>query len=151
MVHLCIYIINNNEHERLKSYAQTKMNATSFKISVKNGTNLISFEVKNVTVEGNEALEFLASEVLCELENLHNTNQKLKNLGYKGNFFSFSSGRKCILAIEAKTETENFEFLKTFEFSFNKLLHLTDPEEGLSTILKANRLRANNNTVFNKI
>ena len=117
----------------------------SFKISVKNGANLISFEVKNVQCEGKEAIEFLSGEILLELQNLNDTNVKLKTLGYKGNFFKFTLGRKCILSIEAITETENFTFVKSLEFSFGKLELLSDPEKGLQIILGATVNRNNNN------
>ena len=117
----------------------------SFRISVKNGANLISFEVKNVECEGREAIEFLSSEILLELQNLNDTNVKLKTLGYKGNFFKFTLGRKCILSIEASTETENFTFVKSMEFSFGKLEQLSDPEQGLQIILGATVNRNNNN------
>lgn len=117
----------------------------SFKISVKNGANLISFEVKNVECEGKEAIEFLSSETLLELKNLNDTNVKLKTLGYKGNFFKFTLGRKCILTIEATTENENFTLVKSLEFSFGKLEQLSDPEQGLITILGATVNRNNNN------
>lgn len=117
----------------------------SFKISVKNGSNLISFEVKNVECEGKEAIEFLSSEILLELQNLNNTNVKLKTLGYKGNFFKFTLGRKCILSIEASIENENFTFVKSLEFSFGKLEQLSDPERGLIIILGATVNRNNNN------
>lgn len=62
----------------------------SFKISVKNGANLVSFELKNVECEGKLAMEFIASEIICELENINNT--KLRSLGYKGNFFKLTLG-----------------------------------------------------------
>ena len=117
----------------------------SFKITVKNGANVISFEVKNVECEGKEAIEFLSSEILLELQNLNNTNVKLKTLGYKGNFFKFTLGRKCILSIEASTENENFTFVKSLEFSFGKLEQLGDPEQGLRVILGATVNRNNNN------
>jgi len=117
----------------------------SFKISVKNGVNLISFEIKNVECEGKKAIEFLSSEILLELKNLNDTNVKLKTLGYKGNFFKFTLGRKCILSIEASTETENFTFVKSLEFSFGKLEQLSDPEQGLQIILGATVNRNNNN------
>lgn len=124
---------------------------TDYKVSVKNGSNLISFEVKGVISEGVKAVEFLASEVIIELENLHNTNVKLKNLGYKGNFFSFTTGRKCILSIEAKKETKNFTFAKKLEFSFSKLEQLSDPIDGLKYILSATVNRNRNNVVIDKI
>jgi hypothetical protein len=117
----------------------------SFKITVKNGLNVISFEVKNVKYEGKEAIQFLSSEILLELQNLNDTNVKLKTLGYKGNFFKFTLGRKCILSIEANTETENFTFVKSLEFSFGKLEQLSDPEKGLQIILGATVNRNNNN------
>ena len=117
----------------------------SFKISVKNGVNLISFEVKNVECEGKEAIEFLSSEILLELQNLNNTNTKLKTLGYKGNFFKFTLGRKCVLSIEATTETESLTLVKSLEFSFGKLEQLSDPEAGLNIILGATVNRNNNN------
>lgn len=117
----------------------------SFKITVKNGSNVISFEVKNVEFEGKEAIEFLSSEILLELQNLNNTNVKLKTLGYKGNFFKFTLGRKCILSIEATTENENFTFVKSLEFSFGKLEQLSNPEAGLIVILGATVNRNNNN------
>ena len=124
---------------------------TSFKVSVINGTNVISFEVKDVKCEGAQAVEFLATEVILELENLHNTNVKLKSLGYKGNFFSFTTGRKCILSIEAKKETENFTFAKKLEFSFAKLEQLTDPIDGLNCILGATVNRERNNVLIGKV
>lgn len=123
------------------------MNATqkTFKISVKNGTNLISFEVKTNETSLLKSIEPLSNEIICELENLNNTNTKLKNLGYKGNFFKFTTGRKCILSIEAITETENLTFIKSLEFSFNKLEKLTDPEEGLMIILEGSFNKNRNN------
>lgn len=124
---------------------------TDYKVTVKNGSNLISFEVKNVVNEGAKAVEFLATEVILELENLHNTNVKLKSLGYKGNFFSFTTGRKCILSIEAKKETENFTFAKKLEFSFAKLEQLTDPIDGLNCILGATVNRERNNVLIGKV
>ena len=117
----------------------------SFKISVKNGSNLISFEIKNVECEGAKAIELLSSEILLELENLNNTNTKLKTLGYKGNFFKFTLGRKCVLSIEAVTENENFTLIKSMMFSFGKLEQLSDPEEGLKVILAGTVNRNNNN------
>jgi hypothetical protein len=117
----------------------------SFKISVKNGVNIISFEIKNVECEGKEAIEFLSSEIILELKNLNDTNAKLKILGYKGNFFKFTLGRKCILSIESSTENENFTFVKSLEFSFGKLQQLIDPEQGLIAILGATVNRNNNN------
>lgn len=124
---------------------------TSFKVSVKNGTNLVSFEIKNVECEGTKAVEFLASEIICELENLHNTNVKLKALGYKGNFFSFTTGRKCILSIEATKETENFTFVKRLDFSFGKLEQLVSPEDGLICILGASVNANRNNVLIGKV
>lgn len=125
----------------LKSYIMNN----SFKISVKNGSNLISFEIKNVECEGAKAIELLSSEILLELENLNNTNTKLKALGYKGNFFKFTLGRKCILSIESVTENENFTLVKSMMFSFGKLEQLSDPEEGLKVILAGTVNRNNNN------
>lgn len=124
---------------------------TNFKVSVKNGVNLISFEIKNVECEGNKAVQFLASEIICELENLHNTNVKLKSLGYKGNFFKFTTGRKCILSIEATKETENFTFVKRLDFSFGKLEQLTSPEDGLICILGASVNANRNNVLIGKV
>ena len=124
---------------------------TSFKVSVINGTNVISFEVKDVKCEGVQAVEFLASEIICELENLHNTNAKWRKLGYKGNFFKFTLGRKCILSIQATTETDNFTFAKKLDFSFGKLEQLTDPIEGLTCILGATVNRERNNVLIGKV
>jgi hypothetical protein len=117
----------------------------SFKISVKNGKNTISFELKNIETESidKEAIFVLSSEIISELENLNNTNTKLKTLGYKGNFFKFTLGRKCILSVEAITETENFTLVKSLEFSFGKLEQLSDPEAGLRVILGATVNRRN--------
>lgn len=122
---------------------------TSFKISVKNGSNLISFELKNIESEAidKEVVFVLSSEILNELENLNNTNTKLKELGYKGNFFKFTLGRKCILSVEAMTENENFTLVKSLEFSFGKLERLSDPEAGLRTILGATVNRRNTLTI----
>lgn len=111
--------------------------SNSIKISVKNGTNVISFELKDVvgdTVE-TETVTILANEVINELSNLYNTNEKLKSIGYKGNFFKFTKGRKCILAIDVITETENFTLTKGIEFSFGKLRLLENPSDGLHIIL----------------
>lgn len=133
------------ENENVVVITETKVVSTNFKVSVKNGANLVSFEVKNVECEGREAIEFLSSEILLELQNLNNTNVKLKTLGYKGNFFKFTLGRKCILSIEATTENENFIFVKSLEFSFGKLEQLSDPDKGLQIILGATVNRNNNN------
>ena len=118
---------------------------TSFKISVKNGTNIISFELKNIETDGidKETIFVLSSEIISELENLNNANTKLKALGYKGNFFKFTLGRKCILSVEAITESENFTLVKSLEFSFGKLEQLSDPEAGLRCILGATVNRRN--------
>jgi hypothetical protein len=119
--------------------------ANSFKITVKNGTNLISFEVKTNEKSLFKSIEPLSTEIMCELENLNNTNTKLKNLGYKGNFFKFTTGRKCILSIEATIENENTTFIKSLEFSFSKLEKLTSPEDGLIAILEGSFNRNRNN------
>lgn len=109
----------------------------SVKISVKNGKNTISFELKNSIGEAieTETVTMLANEVINELSNLYNTNEKLKAIGYKGNFFKFTKGRKCILAIDVITETENFTLTKGIEFSFGKLHLLENPSDGLHIIL----------------
>lgn len=117
----------------------------SFKITVKNGVNLISFEVKTNENSLFKSIEPLSTEIMCELENLNNTNTKLKNLGYKGNFFKFTTGRKCILSIEATIENENTTIIKSLEFSFSKLEKLSNPEEGLITILEGSFNRNRNN------
>jgi hypothetical protein len=109
----------------------------SIKISVKNGANVISFELSNVigeTIE-TETVTMLATEVINELSNLYNTNEKLKAIGYKGNFFKFTKGRKCVLSIDVITETENFTLTKGIEFSFGKLHLLDSPIDGLHIIL----------------
>lgn len=111
------------------------MNAT-FKITVKNGMNLISFEVKTTEKTSVNFIEYLSNMVVFELANLNDANVRLKSLGYKGNFFSFTTGRKCILSIETTTNDENFQFVKNIEFSFNKLAKLTSPTEGLTIVLE---------------
>jgi hypothetical protein len=118
---------------------------TTFRISVNNGVNKISFELKNLECEtiDKEAVWLLSNSILTELDNLNNTNKELKQLGYKGNFFKFTLGRKCVLSIEAITETENFTLIKNLEFSFGKLANLNDPEKGLRVILGAT-VNANN-------
>jgi hypothetical protein len=118
---------------------------TNFRIAVNNGVNRISFELKDLECEtiDKEAVWLLSNIILNELYNLNNTNKELKELGYKGNFFKFTLGRKCVLSIEAVTETENFTLIKNLEFSFGKLSNLNDPEKGLRVILSAT-VNANN-------
>jgi hypothetical protein len=118
---------------------------TNFRISVNNGVNRILFELKDLECEviDKEAVWLLSNSILNELDNLNNTNKELKELGYKGNFFKFTLGRKCVLSIEAVTETENFTLIKNLEFSFGKLANLNDPEKGLRVILGAT-VNANN-------
>jgi hypothetical protein len=109
----------------------------SFKISVKNGSNVISFELKNVVgdeITTNDVL-LLSTEIVNELQNLNDTNTRLKSIGYKGNFFKFTLGRKCILSVEIVTELETLSLTKNLEFSFGKLSELRDPIEGLHIVL----------------
>jgi len=119
----------------------------SFKISVKNGSNVISFELKNAQTNSVvESANLLSSEIICELQNLNDTNTRLKSIGYKGNFFKFTLGRKCILTIESIVENENTTFIKSLEFSFGKLEKLENPELGLNIILRG-ALVANRNSL----
>lgn len=112
----------------------------TLKITVQNGVNLVSFTVKTekslVELGVVNSANLLSNEIICELQNLNDTNNELKKLGYKGNFFKFTLGRKCILSIEATNETENFTFIKNLEFSFGKLDKLSNPESGLNVILR---------------
>lgn len=119
----------------------------SFKISVKNGSNVISFELKNAKTNSVvESANLLSSEIICELQNLNDTNVRLKSIGYKGNFFKFTLGRKCILTIESIIENENTTFIKSLEFSFGKLEKLENPELGLNIILQG-AINANRNSL----
>lgn len=123
----------------------------SFKVIVINGNNKISFEIKDKELNKNETLDFLTNEIIDELQNLHDANEKMKSLGYKGNFFSFTKTRKCILSVESKKETEEgFTFIKNLQFSFGKLLELTDPSEGLKTVIKAAQFKQTNNILIEK-
>ena len=110
---------------------------TTYKITVKNGNNLISFQLNNKIDENNVATaKRLSNEIICELQNLNDTNSRLKLIGYKGNFFKFIAGRKCILSIEKTTINETCTLIKNLEFSFNKLEKLENPELGLNIIFE---------------
>lgn len=121
----------------------------TLKITVQNGVNLVSFTVKTektlVELGVVNSANLLSNEIICELQNLNDTNNELKKLGYKGNFFKFTLGRKCILSIEATNETENFTFIKNLEFSFGKLDKLSNPETGLNVILRGVIMTNRNN------
>ena len=118
----------------------------SFKISVKNGSNVISFELKNVIGEqiNTEEVFLVANEITSELQTLVNTNNRLKELGYKGNFFKFTLGRKCVLSIEVVTELETVTLIKNLEFSFGQLAKLESPIDGLHAIIAGTLIKKSN-------
>ena len=127
----------------------------SFKVSVKNGSNLISFKLQNVVGSdiSTTDIQMLSTQIISELSNLNDTNNRLKELGYKGNFFSFTTGRKCILAVEVLTENENFTLVKNLQFSFGKIAKLQSDfrELALHAILGGTINTNNNGLLIDKI
>lgn len=121
----------------------------SFKITVKNGVNLISFKLTDAIggLIGTEEVQILSDAIISELANLYDANTRIKELGYKGNFFKFTTGRKCILAVEVTTEEGNLTLVKNLEFSFGKIANLEFRDEILYRILATN-IRANDNDLL---
>lgn len=127
----------------------------SFKVTIKNGNNAISFQLENAVgnVIDTSAVELLSNEIVSELTNLNETNNRLKEIGYKGNFFRFTTARKCVMTIEMTVKnSSNMTLIKNLEFSFGKIAKLREDvrERALFIILGGQIVTNNNNLLIEK-
>lgn len=116
----------NNYHNEIK---KTEDKVSEYKVQITNGSNKISFKIKNTNEENNlnKKSKFISNIIISELKNLYDANENLKNLGYKGNYFGFTINRDCILNIFSNNEI----FIKNIKFSFKKILDIEKNGQGL--------------------
>ena len=107
----------------------------TLKLTVSNGKTQLFFNVvlKNGGIEEN--LDFIQDYLYIGLLNIVEKQNRLKQLGAKGNFFGLSTSLKNIVTLSLIDDvSEDVQTITGIKFNLNSLLKLSDPKEAFNII-----------------
>jgi hypothetical protein len=107
----------------------------TLKLTVSNGRTQLFFNVvlKNGGIEDN--LEFIQDYLYNGLINIIQKQNRLRELGAKGNFFGLSTSLKNIVSLSLIDDVnDDVQTVTGIKFNLNSLLKLSEPKEAFNII-----------------